>query len=60
MDMERSGCGPISGTLSNLPVWAEENYRRTEDGRFSDKDPKLGLIKYELKALLLDPDCFLF
>jgi len=58
--MECSGCGPISGTLSNLPVCAEENYRRTEDGRFPDKDPKLGLFKYELKALLLDPGCILF
>jgi len=46
--------------LSNLLVWAEENYRRTEDGRFSDKDPKLGLFKYKLKALVLDPGCFLF
>jgi len=58
--MECSGCGPILGTLSNLPIWAEENYRRTEDGRFSDKDPKVGFFKYELKALLLGPGCFLF
>ena len=58
--MECSGYGPVSGTLSNLPVWAEENYKRTEDGRFSDKDPKLGIFKYKLKVLLLDPGCFLF
>jgi hypothetical protein len=58
--MECSGCGPISDTLSNLPVWAEEKYKRTEDGRFSDKNPKLGLFKYKLKALLLVPGCFLF
>jgi len=57
--MECSGCGPISGTLSNLPVWAEENYKRTEDGRFSDKDHKLGLFRYKVKTLLLDPG-FLF
>lgn len=58
--MESSGCGPVSDTLSNLPVWAEENYKRTEDCQFSDKDPKLGLIKHKLKALLLDPGSFLF
>jgi len=58
--MEWRGCGPVSGTLSNLPVWAEENYRRTEGVRFSEKDPKLGLFKYKLNALLLDPGCFPF
>jgi hypothetical protein len=58
--MECSGCDPISGTPSNLPIWAEKNYKRTEGGRFSDKDPELGLFKYGLKAFLLDPGYFLF